>query len=757
MNVETHFHVRGESPFVDDLPEPAGMLFAAVCASPVAHARIVSIDTEGARSSPGVRGVFTARDIPGDNQIGVIVQDEELLASEAVHFVGQPLALVVAESIEEAERGAAAVGLELEERPGLFDPRLAAERGELIVPSRTLASGDVDAAFERCHTIVEGRVDSGGQEHVYLETQAALAIPLEGGRLRIHSGTQAPTAVQRTTAKLLALPMTAVEVEVMRLGGAFGGKEDQATPWSALAALAALHTGRAVKLVLSREDDLRFTGKRHPYSSDYKLGLDEAGGILAFEATYFQNAGAAADLSPAILERSLFHSTGAYRIPSVRITGHSCRTNLPPFTAFRGFGGPQAVFVIECALTAAAEALGLPREELQRRNLLENGDVLPFGMELEGCRAKRCVDEVLERYDFAAVRERARRFNDAHSFEKRGLSLMPICFGISFTNKTLNQAGALVHVYTDGTVQVSTGAVEMGQGVATKMRAVAARTLGIDSSRVSITTTSTTTVANTSPTAASSGADLNGKATELACQRIVERLIAFAARRLDVPAGELTIEGEAVQRSGRATELCWETLVSSAWLDRVNLSAQAHYATPRLDYDRERESGRPFAYHVWGAALTEVTVDCLRGVYRVDSVRIVHDAGKSLEPLVDRGQVEGALLQGIGWIALEELRFDEATGRLVTDSLATYKAPDIDFAPESVEVHFLEDVDNPAAVMHSKGVGEPPLLYGIGAYFALRDAARAYRSEEAWTFDAPLTTEKMLLALCGVPGPGSCS
>jgi xanthine dehydrogenase large subunit len=748
MNPEILSHIRGESLYVDDLPEPAGTLFSTVLVSKVAHGRLTRLDTETARALPGVRCIFTAADIPGENQLGVIVQDEELLSTGAIDFVGQPLALVVADSIAQAENAAEQIVVEVEEREPLFDPRRAALMGELIIPSRTLSSGDPDEAFSRCSTIARGRVDSGGQEHVYLETQAALAIPLEGRRVRIHAGTQSPTGVQRIVAALLDLPMTSVEVEVKRLGGAFGGKEDQATPWAALAALGALALQRPVKLVLSREDDFRWTGKRHPYSSDFRLGLDEEGKILAYEVTFFQNAGAAADLSPAILERSLFHATGAYRIPAARITAHSCRTNLPPFTAFRGFGAPQATFVIESALAAAADASGIEREELQRRNLLAEDDTLPFGMRVSGCRARRCVDEATRRFDLASKREKIDAFNETHPLEKRGLSLMPICFGVSFTNKALNQAGALVHIFTDGTVQVSTGAVEMGQGVAAKIARIAATTLGVDRRRVRVTTTSTSTVANTSPTAASTGADLNGAAAELACTAIVERLLILAAALLEAPAQELCIEGELVHRRGEATELAWEELIPLAWQERINLSAQAHYATPRLDYDREAESGSPFSYHVWGAALTEVTVDCLRGTYRIDAVRIVHDAGRSLDPLVDRGQVEGALLQGLGWIALEELIHDER-GRLLTESLATYKTPDIDFAPGEVEVVFLEDADNPATVLRSKGIGEPPLLYGIGAYFALRDAARAFGESTKWRFEAPMTAERMLLWLCG--------
>lgn len=719
-------HVRGESRYVDDLPEPAGLLHGALVTSPAAHGRLTSVDAESAREAPGVRGVFLAADVPGENQIGAIVADEPLFAEGEVHNVGQPVAFVVAESLAQARAAARLVTVEVAELPPTLDPRAAQAAGDLIVPSRTLEIGDVDAAFEACATVVAGRVDSAGQEHLYLETQASLAIPLESGRLLIHAGTQGPTAVQRVASRVLGIPMSAVEVEVQRLGGAFGGKEDQATPWAVMCALAARTLQRPVKLALDRSEDMVVTGKRHPYSSSYRLGLGADGELLAYEVTYYQNAGSAADLSPAILERSLFHATGAYHVPNARVTGHSCRTNLPPFTAFRGFGAPQAILVMECALHHAAEESGIAVEELQERNLMRDGDVLPYGMTVEGAHAARSFAEAQRRFDVEGARRRVEDFNRRSSLKKRGLSLMPACFGISFTNEILNQAGALVHVYTDGSVHVATGAVEMGQGVAEKIRAIAARSLDVELARVSVASTRTTTVANTSPTAASAGADLNGRATELACLELARRLEAVAP----------------------AADASWEERVERAYAKRTNLSAQAHYATPRLGYDRSREWGRPFAYHVFGTALTEVEVDCLRGTYRIESVRIVHDAGKSLSPHVDRGQVEGGLAQGIGWLTTEELCFDGA-GRLLSKDLATYKVPDLFAAPREIETHFLEDCDNPEAVLASKAVGEPPLLYGIGTYFAIRAAARAFRPERDWRFAAPLSPERLLMFLHG--------
>jgi xanthine dehydrogenase large subunit len=745
-HLDTPGHTRGAAHFVSDLPEPANLLHGAVCASPVAHARLVSIDTAEAEAMPGVAGVFTADDIPGENQIGGIIRDEPLLAEANVHFVGQPIALVVAESPTVARRAAEAVNAELEELPAVYDPREAAAAGQLIVPSRTLECGDVNSVWNQCDVVVDGRAESGSQEHIYFETQASLAIPLEEGRIRLLSATQAPTAVQRITARVLGLPMNGVEVDVVRLGGAFGGKEDQATPWAVMTALAARKLQRPVKIVLTREEDNRMTGKRHPYSSDFKIGLRSDGTILAYRVTFYQNAGAAADLSPAIMERSLFHTTGGYFVPHVRVTAHCCRTNLPPFTAFRGFGAPQAMFVMESAITRAAEALGVDRSVIQRKNLLDEGDAFPYGMKVERSRARRSFEQAHGLHGIADLRSEIDSFNARHPLKKRGLAYMPVCFGISFTSTFLNQASALVHVYTDGSVSVSTAAVEMGQGVNTKIAGIAGLTLGIPGDRIRIESTNTSRVANTSPTAASSGADMNGRATQLACQAIVERLTAVAADELSTEAGRITIEDGRVLVGGEASELDWSRLVWAAYVRRVSLTAQAHYATPRLGYDRDSEKGTPFAYHVFGSAVVEVTVDCLRGTYSVDRVRVVHDAGRSLNRLVDLGQVEGGLMQGIGWMTMEELLFED--GHNVSANLTNYKIPDIMATPE-IETVFLEDADNPRAVLSSKAIGEPPFMYGIGSYFAILDAMKAFRPSLESFFHAPMTPERVLMALYG--------
>ena len=743
-NFDTPLHVRGQALFLDDLPVPEGLLYASALFSPTAHGRIKRLDTRAAEESPGVTAVLTFRDIPGENEIGGIIRDEPLLAEEKVHFAGQPVALVLASDKTAAARAAKKIELEIEPLPVITDPRQAYAAGSLIAPPRTFCLGDTAAAWDKCVVVASGRVDSGSQEHFYMEPQGALALPTERGGVKIFSSTQSPSGVQRIAARVLGLPMNKVEVDVARLGGAFGGKEDQATPWAALAALAAYKLHKPVKLTLNRREDITVTGKRHPYSSDFKIGVDEEGKILAYEVMFYQNAGAAADLSSAILERTLFHTTNSYFIPNVKATGASCRTNLPPFTAFRGFGAPQAMFVMEAAIREAAAKLGVSPALIQKKNLLAEGDTFPYGMQVEHCRARSCFAAGKQKYAFDEIFRRAAEFNAANSTRKKGAALMPVCFRISFTNTMMNQAGALVHVYSDGSVGVSTGAVEMGQGVNMKIQQTAARIFSVAPERIKIETTNTTRVANTSPTAASTGADMNGRAAEIACLDILARLKKTAAEQLQQPdADEITIADEQVFCRGEKTTRTWETLVLKAFAARTDLSAHGYYATPRIYFDREKEKGQPFAYHVFGTAVTEVTLDCIRGVYEIDRVSIVHDAGKSLDFLIDRGQVEGGLLQGIGWLTMEEVLYTEE-GRLLTNSASTYKFPDIKFTPKEVDVHFLEDAGNPYAVLSSKAIGEPPFMYGIGAYFAILEAVKAFRSGVDFPIVSPLTPERVL-------------
>ena len=744
-NIDSYTHLRGESIYLDDIPVISGTLYAAVFDSTVAHGKIKSLNLEEAAGMPGVVKIFTAKDIPGENQIGGIIPDEELLASTHVHFCGMPVALVVAETEEAARAAVKKIKIDIEPLEIITDPRIAAEKGELIVQPRRFKIGDAGKAWASCTHIIEGRADTNGQEHLYIETQGAYAVPQENGAIRIYSSTQGPTAVQRTAAKVLNMSMHELEVDTTRLGGGFGGKEDQASAWAILCALATYHLGKPVKYSLHRMDDMRMTGKRNPYSSDFKIGLSEDLKILAYEVSFYQNAGAAADLSPAVLERTLFHCTNSYFIPNVTATAFCCRTNLPPNTAFRGFGGPQGMFVIEAAIDQAAAKLGIPATAIQGKNLLQTGDAFPYGQQAES-EANECWSQLDKTYSIEGLRKEVEDFNLKNKSYKKGLALIPICFGISFTKTRMNQGRALVHVYTDGSVGVSTGAVEMGQGVNTKMLQVAATVFSIDPSLVKIHSTNTYRVANTSPTAASAAADLNGRATEIACLEILKRLKEVAAEELNEPFDMIKIKDGLVYSGNKPSRLKWDDIVMLTYNKRISLSEHAHYTPPGIHFDPDTEKGHPFAYHVYGTAAIEVTIDCVRGIYDVDSVKVVHDFGKSMNTIVDMGQCEGGIVQGIGWMTMEEIVYDK-NGVLRSNALSTYKVPDIYSVPKEIIIHPLETNKDSLAVFRSKAVGEPPLLYGLGAYFALRNAIKAFNPGAEIPYDAPMTPEKLLMSL----------
>ena len=745
-NIDSRGHVTGRSVYVDDIPELSGTLHAVPVFSSRAHAKILNIDFSKVWEAEGVVDILSATDIPGENQIGGIIPDEPLFAVDKVHFIGQPIALIIAHDHFTARDARKLVEIEYEDLEVIIDPRIAKERGHLLFPSRTFANGNIEKGFAESDTIIEGRADSAGQEHLYIETQGSYAIPMENNNIKIYSSTQGPTLVQKTAAVVLGMPMHNIEVDVTRLGGAFGGKEDQATAWAVMAALAVYKLKKPVKLILDRDDDMLLTGKRHPYSSDFRIGIDKNLKIKSFELTYYQNGGAAADLSPAIMERTLFHATNSYFIPNVKATAFSCRTNIAPSTAFRGFGAPQAMFVIESAIALAAEKLGLDKSEIQKRNLLKTGDLFHYGQVCDSDNAIKSWSDLHEHFDIEAVKQSVNSFNRQNTFHKKGISVMPICFGISFTKTPMNQARALVHVYQDGSIGISTGAVEMGQGVNTKMMQVASRIFSVDISRVKIESTNTTRVANTSPTAASSGADLNGKALQIACSEILLRLKNKAAEFLEANVDEIIIRNEKIFIEKTPTNLNWKKLVEIAFLDRVKLSEVGHYATPVIHFDKSTEKGHPFTYHVYGTALTTIKLDCIKGTYNVERVRIVHDFGESMNLTLDKGQIEGGVVQGIGWMTLEELGYDEK-GRLLADNLSKYKVPDVYMAPKKIEIKPLETEGPELAIMKSKAIGEPPFMYGIGTYFAIQNAIKEFNPDYKLIFDAPITPEKVLLAL----------
>jgi len=752
-NIDSTSHVRGESVYLDDIPLVEGTLFACVYDSPIAHGKLTSIDTSAAEKSEGIARVITAKDLIGENQIGGIVPDEPLLADGEVHFCGQPIAIVVATSEVLARKAAKLITAEIEPLEVVTDPRVSAARESFIVPPKKFILGDTAAAFASCQHVFEGRTEQNGQEHLYIETQGAYAVPTENGGIRVYSSTQGPTAVQRAVCRVTGLPMHKVEVDVQRLGGGFGGKEDQANAWAAICAVATQLTKRPIKYALHRMEDMRMTGKRHPYSSDYKIGLDKDLKIVAYEASFYQDAGAACDLSPAVLERTLFHCTNSYFVPNVTATAYCCRTNLPPNTAFRGFGGPQGMFVIESAIVHAADKLGVSAAEIQRRNLLIDGDEFPYG-QLAESDAVTSWTQADQKYDLAKLQQEVDGFNASSKWLKKGVATMPVCFGISFTKTPMNQARSLVHVYTDGSVAVSTGAVEMGQGVNTKIAQVAATMFGLDMDKVKVHTTNTLRIANTSPTAASAAADLNGQATQIACETIRDRLFEIAKDLVEAASIEdLSLRNGLVYRNGDKTSLDWQTLVMEAHLQRVNLSEHSHYATPGISFDWSTAKGHPFAYHVYGTAFVGVTVDCLRGRYEVDYVKCCHDFGTSMNTAVDNGQIEGGIVQGLGWVTMEDVVYDK-DGRLRSNALSTYKVPDIYSVPKEIAILPLETTRENLAVFNSKAVGEPPLMYGLGGYFAIRNAVRAFLKEHGRvgdvpfpTFDLPFTPEKVLMSL----------
>ncbi len=745
-NIDSNSHTRGESIYVDDIPVIQGTLYAVTFDSSIAHGKILSLDVSQAVGYPGVERVFTYKDITGENQIGGIIPDEELLAEHEVHFCGMPIALVVAESEEIGRAACKLIKVEFEKLVPITHPREAAKQNKLIIPPRTFQIGDPSSQWEKCAHIIEGIAESGGQEHLYIETQGAYSVPMENGNIKIYSSTQGPTAVQRTAARVLGIPMHKIEVDVTRLGGGFGGKEDQATTWAIMAALATHHLKRPVKCILDRMADMRMTGKRHPYSTDFKLGLSKDLKILGYEATFYQDAGAAADLSPAVMERTLFHANNTYFIPNTKVTAFSCKTNLPPNTAFRGFGGPQGMFVIEAALAKAAEELGINTSEIQQKNLLQEGDLFHYGQLTKGCEAEKCWDTAAKLFEIKKKQKAVEEFNLSNKILKKGFAVMPICFGISFTKTLMNQARALVHVYTDGSVGVSTGAVEMGQGVNTKMLQVAAKIFAISPQKIKVESTNTTRVANTSPSAASATADLNGKATELACEALKKRILKRASLELNVDEKQLELKDECIFVNGIPSAFSWQKIVMACYLNRESLSENAHYATPEIHFDASKEKGHPFAYHVYGTSLFTVTVDCLRGTYEFDSVDIVHDYGQSMNPTIDKGQIEGGLVQGMGWMTLEELIYN-SDGKLATNALSTYKVPDIYSVPKEISIHPLETQGSDRAIFNSKAVGEPPLMYGIGAYFAIRNAVLAFNPNAKIPFHAPFTPEKVLMNL----------
>ncbi|MDY7229053.1 xanthine dehydrogenase molybdopterin binding subunit [Hyalangium rubrum] len=750
-------HTSGEALYVDDLPTPPGSLVGLVIASPHAHARLVRRDATRARALPGVHAVLFAQDIPGVNDVCAVkgVHDEPLLAVDAVYCVGQLVAFVVAESAALCRQAAALVEVEYEVLPAILTIRDAIAKESFLPhpkfpdPHR-IRRGNPEQVLLSAPVRIQGESMTGAQDHFYLETQVSLAVPEEDGAVRLWSSTQHPSEVQEKVAEVLGLGRHQVTVEVPRMGGGFGGKETQAAPFAALAALGAVVTRRPVKVWLNRDQDMERTGKRHPFWARFDAGFDTEGRLLAIKAELVSDGGWSNDLSHAILDRAMFHLDNAYFLPDVDVLGKVARTNYPSNTAFRGFGGPQGMFVMEEVLNRAAERLGLDPAEVRRRNLYQGPEHRThYEQPVEGNRLPRIHAELMASSDYARRREEIDAFNAGSRWTKRGIGYQPVKFGISFTTSFLNQAGAFVVIYADGSVQLNHGGTEMGQGLHTKMRAVCAHELGVPVERVRVMHTATDKVPNTSATAASSGSDLNGMAIQAACETLRERLRPVAARLLQVERGaELVFSGGGVFHPERAQRrVSFEEVTQAAYLAQVSLSATGYYRTPDIGYDRATGRGKPFHYYAFGAAVVEVEVSGLTGEHRVRRVDILHDVGSSLVPSIDKGQVEGGFIQGLGWLTCEEVLFN-AKGQLLTHSPDTYKIPALGDAPEDFRVALLERAPQDNTIHGSKAVGEPPFMLAIGAVTALRHAIAGFgppRTEVQLA--SPATPEAILRAV----------
>jgi xanthine dehydrogenase large subunit len=747
-------HVTGRAAYIDDLKAPADCLCVALGLSPVAHGRLTRLDLERVRALPGVVDAVGFHEVPGHTDIGPVFPGDPLFVEDEISYVGQVLFAVAADSqraAREAVKAALDAGvMEIDEQPASLDPVAAAERGEVVRPTHVQESGDWQASLAAAPLVVDGEQFVGGQEHFYLEGQACLVTPTEDEGVVVHTSNQHPSETQKLVAEVLGIPFHAVTVEVRRMGGGFGGKETQASPWACIAALIARRTGRATRLRLPRAEDMHVTGKRHPFHNRYRLGVDEQGVIQGGEITVVGDCGYSPDLSDAIVDRAMFHADNAYSLGQARVTGYRARTNTASNTAFRGFGGPQGMMVIEAAMDDIARRIGEDPLTVRKRNLYRQGrDITHYGQTVEQV---GLLHELIERLeassDYWARREAITAFNAQSSVIKRGLALTPVKFGISFTAKHLNQAGALLHVYTDGSVQINHGGTEMGQGLHTKICQVVARELSLDLDAVRITATRTDKVPNTSPTAASSGADLNGMAARDACLSLKARLFDFASEHYALDREGMRLEaGHLVAGEGESERrISWGEMIQAAYLGRISLSEKGFYATPLIHYDRGTGQGRPFYYYAFGAAVSEVSVDTLSGEYQVERVDILHDVGDSLNPAIDLGQVEGGFIQGMGWLTSEELRWNEA-GRLISDGPATYKIPTYGDLPAVFNVALLEGHPNSmASIYRSKAVGEPPLMLGISVWSALRDALASLADyREAPRLDTPATPERVLL------------
>jgi xanthine dehydrogenase large subunit len=739
--------VAGAATYVDDIPEVRGTLHAAPILSTVAHGRLLGIDTAAALAMPGVHGVVLSGDIPGDRLLATFVHDEPVFAIDSVQHIGQVVGLVVADSAMAARRAARKVKLKIEALPAILSPRAAHAAQSYVLPPVTVRRGDAVVALAGSHHTLTGQLEVGGQEHFYLEGQVAYALPLEQGQWWIHSSTQHPGEVQHWVAHALGLENNAVTVQCRRMGGGFGGKETQAGHLAVWAALAARKFGQPVKLRLDRDDDFLVTGKRHPFAYDYSVGFDDNGLLTALKLTMLANCGFSADLSGPVADRAIFHVDNAYFLSDVEIVSYRCKTNTQSHTAFRGFGGPQGVIVIEAILGDIARTLGLDSLDVRKRNLygIDDRNVTHYQMTLEDNILEPLISQLEASSEYRARRAAIAAWNKTSPVIKRGIALTPVKFGISFTATFFNQAGALVHVYTDGSVQVNHGGTEMGQGLNTKVAQIVAQELGVPFERVRSTAADTSKIPNASATAASSGTDLNGRAAQYAARNVRDNLAAFVGGLDGCGAGAVRFQHGAVT-TPTATR-SFDEVVKAAYANRIQLWSDGFYRTPKIHYDKATLTGRPFFYFSYGAACSEVAIDTLTGESRVLKVDILHDVGTSINPAIDIGQIEGAFVQGMGWLTTEQLVWN-ADGRLATHAPSTYKIPATGDIPEHFNIALWHQPNPEDNVFGSKAVGEPPFMLAISVWEALRDAVAACKpGGELVRMEAPATAENVLRAL----------
>jgi len=738
-------HVSGEAVYVDDRLEFPNQLHVYARMSERAHARIVRIDTAPCYQIPGVAIAITAKDVPGQLDIGAVMPGDPLLADGKVEFIGQPVIAVAADSLETARQAAMAAIIEYEDLEPVLDVVEALHKKHFVLDSHTHKRGDSATALASAPRRLQGSLHIGGQEHFYLETQVSSVMPTEDGGMIVYTSTQNPTEVQKLVAEVLGVPMNKIVIDMRRMGGGFGGKETQAAGPACLCAVIAHLTGRPTKMRLPRMEDMTMTGKRHPFYVEYDVGFDDDGLLHGIEIDLAGNCGYSPDLSGSIVDRAMFHSDNAYYLGDATINGHRCKTNLASNTAYRGFGGPQGMVAIEEIMDAVARELGKDPLEVRKRNYYGKTErnVTHYYQTVEHNMLEEMTAELEASSDYAKRREDIRAFNAASPILKKGLALTPVKFGISFTASFLNQAGALVHVYTDGSIHLNHGGTEMGQGLNTKVAQVVAEVFQVDIERIQITATNTDKVPNTSPTAASSGADLNGKAAQNAAQIIKQRLVEFAARKWQI--FEEDVEFKNGQVRLRDHYISFEELIQQAYFGQVSLSSTGFYRTPKIYYDRSQARGRPFYYFAYGAACSEVIVDTLTGEYKMLRSDILHDVGASLNPAIDIGQVEGGFVQGLGWLTMEELVWNDK-GKLMTNGPASYKIPAVADMPLDLRVKLVENRKNPEdTVFHSKAVGEPPFMLGISVWCAIKDAVASladYRAQPQ--IDAPATPERVL-------------